>query len=691
MKLNLSALLCLLTLGSTAVVAADNHFKPSDGKQIVGGEQAEPNAWPWVAALVYTYEDIETSLMVDGQVYTSDPFELTPSGTASGLLMDCGLGDSQCDATAQICLIQRGDITFAEKALNCEAGGGVGVVIYNNVEGAISGTLGLNFEGTIPIVAVTQKQGETLLDKIGTQAEIEVAAAAELVQSSTCGGTFIGDRWVLTASHCVDGPNAQYLKVNVGEYDLRNGAAEAIDVKNIYLHGDYDDEALVNDIALIELAESPSSASAVSLGSTAATEQAAADNSMVTVIGWGGRAGYEAGGGPTSDFPNILHQVDLTLFDNQECGDMLATAQGVTQDVTPEQMGIASVMICAGTYDGGKGSCQGDSGGPLILETNEGHQQIGVVSWGIGCAAKGYPGVYARVSEFLPWIDGISKGIAMQQNLTLGYLPTNTAVSSKITITNNSELSTTLSFTPDNSAYQIDGSACANLAAGASCEADVTFNASVTGNFDGYITVSSSTANIATTRTKVSAEAVNASATLGAEFATSSNISWYTGGDASWTDNPTDDGVQSGVIDNLQSSILLAQIEGEGVLTFEWAVSSEENVDDPESPYDALYVYINGGQHLFISGEVDFEEVEIELGEGTNHVAWVYEKDPFTKEFDDTGYVKNVEFEAKNVTNPTNPTPTGSTNENKRSSGGLGFGGLMLMVISMFVVLRRRG
>lgn len=47
---------------------------------------------------------------------------------------------------------------------------------------------------------------------------------------------------------------------------------------------------------------------------------------------------------------------------------------------------------------------QGDSGGPLVCKVNQTWRQIGIVSWGRGCAHPLYPGVYANVSHFLSWI-----------------------------------------------------------------------------------------------------------------------------------------------------------------------------------------------------------------------------------------------------------------------------------------------
>jgi len=62
-------------------------------------------------------------------------------------------------------------------------------------------------------------------------------------------------------------------------------------------------------------------------------------------------------------------------------------------------------MICAARS--GKDSCQGDSGGPLIIKGEDATSvvQVGIVSWGTGCAQEGYPGIYSRVEAGLGFIE----------------------------------------------------------------------------------------------------------------------------------------------------------------------------------------------------------------------------------------------------------------------------------------------
>lgn len=49
---------------------------------------------------------------------------------------------------------------------------------------------------------------------------------------------------------------------------------------------------------------------------------------------------------------------------------------------------------------------QGDGGAPLVCPTSTGqYQVVGLVAWGIGCAASGVPGVYINVYNYLSWIN----------------------------------------------------------------------------------------------------------------------------------------------------------------------------------------------------------------------------------------------------------------------------------------------
>lgn len=96
--------------------------------------------------------------------------------------------------------------------------------------------------------------------------------------------------------------------------------------------------------------------------------------------------------------------MQLPVLANTDCKDRY---QKQGKLISESQFGDA--VICAGVLTGGHDSCQGDSGGPLMQpiydeEHGSRYYQIGIVSYGIGCARTDTPGVYTRVQNFIDWI-----------------------------------------------------------------------------------------------------------------------------------------------------------------------------------------------------------------------------------------------------------------------------------------------
>lgn len=86
----------------------------------------------------------------------------------------------------------------------------------------------------------------------------------------------------------------------------------------------------------------------------------------------------------------------------------VSRTQDCASAYVPLQLTIsAEKQMCAGDF--GKDSCQGDSGGPLTtageVKGTPRVVQHGIVSFGPShCATEGTPGVYTKVSHYVPWI-----------------------------------------------------------------------------------------------------------------------------------------------------------------------------------------------------------------------------------------------------------------------------------------------
>ncbi len=138
---------------------------------------------PGVAVLstVPKGSQIGASTTVGGAAYTVQPMTGSPLKQATGPLADFGFGDTPVagSMTGKVCLISRGNISFADKVTNCQNSGGIGAIVYNNTTGDLFGTLGTTVT-TIPSVGALQADGATMLTQVGQSATVGVFATDDI-------------------------------------------------------------------------------------------------------------------------------------------------------------------------------------------------------------------------------------------------------------------------------------------------------------------------------------------------------------------------------------------------------------------------------------------------------------------------------------------------------------------------------
>ncbi|MFI0414471.1 MAG: S1 family peptidase [Candidatus Thiodiazotropha sp.] len=501
-----------------------------------------------------------------------------------------------------------------------------------------------------------------------------------------CGASLVAPDWVMTAAHCVENESAQGIQAVIGDLDLNqtDQGEQTRQINRIVVHPDRLASSEDHDIALLELS-SGANLQAVTPATRSITENIAAGTPL-TVMGWGNMSVSE------ENFPNRLQEVQVPLVSQDEC------RQKYDGNVTDN-------MICAGFTQGGKDSCQGDSGGPLVHQIDGQWHQVGIVSWGEGCAQPGYPGVYARVGAYADWITRVMSGDSnggdpepdnpnpptdiddpiswedpgFLQAFDLPYwfdfyAYENEPVEESIGFYNNTEtLVSITAISIDQEAFNLSANSCEqSVNPEQSCEFSVTYTPT-SGNEIDVALLSLSVSDGSQLYIELFGENLTLLEGLDDEFG-----DWF-GSGSDWMFSEDDDTfvLNCWDIDEGDSANLETEFEGPGFLQFDFGLSDENESN--------RLIYLVDGKlvRTLDGGERNTGKHHTELSVGKHRVSWVYQKNASSS---GQAKISNVKFQSTGAYMSNGQTGGSNTAAN----GGGGAGGLLILLSLLALGVSRR-
>ncbi|XP_075145131.1 serine protease 7 [Haematobia irritans] len=257
--------------------------------------------------------------------------------------------------------------------------------------------------GHQPIGEKIYNGNDTALDEYPWMALLEYRTKkGEMVLN--CGGSLINRRYVITAAHCVKGEIEQVIgpltRIRLGEYNINeeidcisgdcNNKVVEVGFEQVIAHPEYDvrNNNKYHDIALIRLDQEVQYSDFIRpiCLPLPETRMDITPGELLIVAGWGRTLEARQS--------NVKKQLAIPVAASDVCAQKYAT----------KKVSLINSQLCAGG-EFSKDSCDGDSGGPLMRQGYKKRWYLeGVVSFGNRCGLEGWPGVYTRVSDYIPWI-----------------------------------------------------------------------------------------------------------------------------------------------------------------------------------------------------------------------------------------------------------------------------------------------